>query len=178
MALISRVSRLFRADLHAVLDHIEEPQMLLRQSIRDMDDATANDAQRRAQMTKDLASLGMREAELQRGLESITEKLDACFEAGNDTLARTLVRRRLESERFAQMLERKRVALEQDRADLDRRIEDNRVRLDAMRQKAEILAADVVEADGETGYPGPDNTISADDVEVALLHEKQRRAAS
>ena len=34
MALIRRVSRLFAADMHAVLDQIEEPDVVLRQAIR------------------------------------------------------------------------------------------------------------------------------------------------
>ena len=38
MALINRVTQLFKADFHAVLDRIEEPEQLLRQSIRDMED--------------------------------------------------------------------------------------------------------------------------------------------
>ena len=33
MALITRVTRLFRSDLHAVLDNIEEPKILLKQAI-------------------------------------------------------------------------------------------------------------------------------------------------
>lgn len=36
MALINRATRLFRADLHAVLDRIEEPDILLRQAVREM----------------------------------------------------------------------------------------------------------------------------------------------
>ena len=38
MALMTRVARLFRADLHAVLDRIEEPEVLLRQALREMED--------------------------------------------------------------------------------------------------------------------------------------------
>jgi len=41
MALINRISRLFKADFHAVLDHIEEPEALLKQAIRDMEDDLA-----------------------------------------------------------------------------------------------------------------------------------------
>ena len=36
MALINRISRLFQADFHAVLDQIEEPEQILKQAIRDM----------------------------------------------------------------------------------------------------------------------------------------------
>ncbi|MGH8588771.1 MAG: PspA/IM30 family protein, partial [Gammaproteobacteria bacterium] len=46
MALITRVSRLFRSDLHAVLDRIEEPEVLLRQAIREMEAELSSDEQR------------------------------------------------------------------------------------------------------------------------------------
>ena len=39
MALITRISRLFQADFHAVLDRIEEPEQLLKQAIREMEDS-------------------------------------------------------------------------------------------------------------------------------------------
>ena len=41
MTLITRLSRLFRADFHAVLDRIEEPETLLRQAIREMEEEIA-----------------------------------------------------------------------------------------------------------------------------------------
>ena len=41
MALITRVSRLLRADVHAVLDRLEEPDVLLQQAIRDMEEVVA-----------------------------------------------------------------------------------------------------------------------------------------
>ena len=37
MALITRISRLFTADFHAVLDRIEEPDVLLKHAIREME---------------------------------------------------------------------------------------------------------------------------------------------
>ena len=43
MALITRVSRLFQADLHAVLDRIEEPEVLLKQAVREMEEELARD---------------------------------------------------------------------------------------------------------------------------------------
>ena len=46
MALITRVGRLFRADLHAVLDRVEEPEVLLRQAIREMEEELAEERQR------------------------------------------------------------------------------------------------------------------------------------
>ena len=34
MAIVTRLTRLFRADAHAVLDRLEEPEVLLRQAVR------------------------------------------------------------------------------------------------------------------------------------------------
>ena len=46
MAIINRVSRLFTADIHAVLDRMEEPVVLLRHCIREMEEELA-DSERR-----------------------------------------------------------------------------------------------------------------------------------
>ena len=51
MILIKRFSRLLRADMHAVLDQLEDPNVLLRQSLRDMSDALDLD-RRRLQATE------------------------------------------------------------------------------------------------------------------------------
>ena len=61
MALITRVARLFRADFHAVLDRVEEPDILLRQAIREMEDDLARDEkgyQRQQQEAEQLAKKG------------------------------------------------------------------------------------------------------------------------
>ena len=46
MALVTRLSRLFQADFHAVLDQIEEPDLQLRQAVREMQIALDHDLQR------------------------------------------------------------------------------------------------------------------------------------
>src|SRR5262247_3541760 len=46
MALINRMSRLFTADVHAVLDRIEEPDVLLKHAVREMEEELARGEQR------------------------------------------------------------------------------------------------------------------------------------
>ena len=57
MALVSRLTRLFQSDFHAVLDRIEEPDALLRQAVRDMEDALARDEQRVKNLHADRAQM-------------------------------------------------------------------------------------------------------------------------
>lgn len=46
MALINRISRLFSADFNAVLDRIEEPDVLLKQALREMEEDIYSDTQK------------------------------------------------------------------------------------------------------------------------------------
>ena len=69
MALVNRVTRLFKADFHAVLDRIEEPDVLLRQAIREMQDDLAGDEQQLRSLKVEARQLEQREADLQQSLK-------------------------------------------------------------------------------------------------------------
>ncbi len=182
MALITRISRLFRADVNAVLDRIEEPELLLKQAVREMQEALDLDVQRRRSITMELQRIGTLQAETDARLARTADELDLCFANGNETLARVLLRRRLESEAFARFLERKREELQAAASDLARRIDENQGRLDSMRQKAAVFVAreDSSGTDGawtESAF-ARQFVVSDDDVELALLRERQQRVTS
>jgi len=112
MALINRISRLFKADFHAVLDHIEEPEQLLKQAIRDMEDDLATTEQRVTLCAHDQEALSVRRSELEDKLSEIDEQLDLCFESEKDDLAKNLIRKKLEAERLLKRLHAKYAANE------------------------------------------------------------------
>lgn len=178
MALITRVSRLFRADLHAVLDRIEEPDILLRQAVRDMEEELDRDEQRSKRLVHEQTQIDARLQELNQSLERIAGELDVCFASGKDDLARALIRRRLEAQRFQHHLERKRQQLTTTLESLRRRLSEQRAQLEAMRQKAELLTEESGAAEAEEPWPGPDLSVRDEDVEVAFLQEQQRRKRS
>lgn len=178
MALINRLTRLFRADFHAVLDRIEEPAVLLRQAIREMEDALACDEQRNKLLQQEHGQIIAREGEIEHALDEIEEELDVCFESGKSDLARALIKRKLEAQRFGKVLVRKRKALEQTLTDLDSRLQENRTHLEGMRQKAELLSeAEAMPRSDEYAMP-PEMAIGKEEIEVAFLREQQRRCQS
>lgn len=177
MTLINRVSRLFRADLHAVLDGVEEPELLLREAVREMEEDLARDRRRLDLLAEEQRGLAERRAELTASLERMDGELDLCFEAGREDLARTLVRRRLETERLRDALERRRGELERELSRLRERTEANASRLEAMRQKAELLAREEPREGPAAPWSPRGQTVSDDEVEVVFLREQRRRAA-
>ena len=178
MALITRVSRLFQADFHAVLDRIEEPGMLLRQAVREMEEELARDEQRGKVLQHEQGQLTARETELEQSLHDIEEELDVCFESGNDDLARACIKRRLEAQRFGKNLSRKRGALKETLEELNSRLRENQARLESMRQKAELLAEESAHTRPADNWTLQDVSVRDEDVEVAFLREKQHRSRS
>ena len=184
MALINRVSRLFKADFHAVLDHIEEPEQLLKQAIRDMEDDLAATEQRITLCAHDQDALSVRRSELDDTLSEIDEQLDLCFESDKDDLAKNLIRRKLEASRLLKRLNARHVANEKYLAGQRTMLDENRSTLEGLRQKAELFAQRApVPANGgsefdDIAWMAREMTVSDDEVEVAYLREKSQRSAS
>jgi len=98
MALITRISRLFSADFHAVLDRIEEPELLLKQAIREMEEELASSEQRIRYLQQEQQQLSVKEDDIEQALSSLDEEMDICFASGREELARKLVKRKLEAQ--------------------------------------------------------------------------------
>src|SRR5688572_29874310 len=111
MALINRMSRLFTADVHAVLDRIEEPDALLKHAVREMEEELARNEQRARALEHEHESLGERQHKTTALLRELGEQLDVCFESRNDELARKVIKRRLETERLERQIVERRAAL-------------------------------------------------------------------
>ncbi len=105
MALINRISRLIRADVHAVLDNLEEPEQLLKQAIRDMEEELAATERRLKLREHDQRALGERIREMEDSAAEQQQQLDLCFESDKDDLAKTLIRNKLEAQRLLQRLQ-------------------------------------------------------------------------
>jgi phage shock protein A len=183
MAMINRVSRLFKADFHAVLDQIEEPELLLKQAIRDMEDELAATEQRIILCASDQESLLIRKTELEGSIAEINEQLDLCFDSGKDDLAKSLIRKKLETERVLKRFCSKHAADEKYLAAQRKVLDQNRTALEGLRQKAELIAQRTPSYSGATdindiAWTSREMSVGDDEVEVAYLREKSLRSAS
>jgi phage shock protein A len=174
MALINRMSRLFTADVHAVLDRIEEPDVLLRHAVREMEEELARCEQGVKQLQHERDRLADRHRKVQAALAEIDEQVSIAFAASNEELARKLVKRKLETVRLDGHVVERRGAVEKSLSERGTALQEQRERLDVMRQKAELLTeqprADAGDEWGKTSF-----AVGEDEVEVAFLRERQKR---
>ena len=184
MALINRISRLFKADFHAVLDQIEEPEALLKQAIRDMEDALSATEQRIKLCAHDQDGIAVRKNELESSTAEIDAQLDLCFESGKDDLAKSLIKKKLEAGRLLNRLNAKHVANEKYLDEQRTMCDENSSTLESLRQKAELFAQRTpVHADGgsefdDVAWMAREMTVGDDEVEITFLREKSVRSAS
>ena len=178
MALITRLSRLFQADFHAVLDRIEEPDIQLKQAIREMQIELQQNEQRLALLQHEAEQLSNLASDCTNKIAAFDEELDICFAAKKEDLARDLIKRKLETTRQFESTERQIATIHSSTKKLESGIEEYRDQLENMNQKLELLVTEI------DSHPSPGNFsavgagVRAEDIEIAFLREKQLRSAS
>ena len=173
MALVTRLTRLFQADFHAVLDRIEEPDLQLRQAVREMQLALDQDRQRLALLEHETAQLQETGAALEQAMRAYDEELDICLAAKKDDLARDLLRRKLGDEKRLASTRQQAQTIELQCGRLQKQVEEQAQQLVSMKQKLELLVSDNNGQGSNLHHAG--DSIRNEEVEIALLREKQRR---
>ncbi|MCF6226478.1 MAG: PspA/IM30 family protein [Xanthomonadales bacterium] len=177
MALINRISKLFQADLHAVLDNIEQPEQLLKQAIREMQQdlyATEDTIQH---LQDSQQKVEARLSQLQQLMDKYPAELDLCFQSDEEDLARSLIKRQLETAQLYDHLATQNESIQQQISGLQTRMGEKQMQLESMQQKAELLIteASVLRGDPLSSWDSPVTSINTDEIEIAFLNEKQRR---
>src|SRR4029434_7265515 len=116
MTLITRITRLVKADLHGILDGLEEQEEVIKQAIRDMEEDIAMQERRLEELRADLQRLEREAQETTTAMQEIESQIDICFAAENQPLHKNLIRKRLEMARRVKGIAR---AQEETRAQSD-----------------------------------------------------------
>ena len=178
MALITRISRLFRADFNAVLDRIEEPDVLFKQALREMEDDINNDECHLKITKNELTQTVKKIKESENNIVLINSELDICFDSNENELARSQIKRKIELQRYDKYLGHRKSSLEDEISELEIRINENKLRYSSMQQKLALFEKNEVVIGGDNFYPELNTTILEDEIEMAFLREKQARGTS
>ena len=93
MAIMSRIVRLFKADLHGVMDQIEDRPLLYRQYLREMEAALQVKSARWELLKDNLRQLTEAQEEARAEIARIEADLDLALNQNRDDAARFLIRK-------------------------------------------------------------------------------------
>jgi phage shock protein A len=176
MTLMMRITRLFRADMHGLLDLLEEPEAVLKQAIRDMESEIRQGQQILAERRQREERLRRASTQLESSIHAYEEQIDIAFEAQNDDLARTFIRKKLEAENRLQATARAIAEMAAETDAMQNRLRDQQAQLDAIIAKMPLVAGEPSDAEPPVGSTAPSG-VAEEDVEAAFLREKRKRAA-
>ena len=175
MALVTRLTRLFQADFHAVLDRIEEPDLQLRQAVREMQFALDHDQQCLKLLQHEATQLDKATESASKTLQGFDEELDICITAKKDDLARDLIRRKLATEKQLQAIQQQTDTVASQTQSLSKQIDEQSQQLTSMKQKLELLVSDENLFSTSSNGLSQTDAIRNEEIEIALLREKERR---
>jgi phage shock protein A len=181
MTLITRITRLFKADLHGILDSLEEPEEVIKQAIRDMEEDIATQEHRLEELRVVLQQLKREAQETAVAIQEIEAQIDICFAAENESLARILIRKRLEMARHAKGIARAQEETQAQSDELATRIATHKAQLASVVQKLRAYEETRPRhpwASSPCAAPLGGSGITDDEVEVAFLEEKRRRSGA
>ncbi|OUR73613.1 hypothetical protein A9Q78_02765 [Methylophaga sp. 41_12_T18] len=177
MTLITRLSRLFHADVNAVIDQLEEPELLLKQAIREMEETLNNDERQLKLLNLEQQQHQKKQQELAENLTQLEQQIALCFKSDKTDLAKKLIRRKLETEQFQSAIMVIADKTEDTIKHLHTQLQEQQSQLSSMKQKADIFSQTTTDTSASTTY-NDHAAVQDEDVEVAFLHEQQKWSAS
>jgi phage shock protein A len=132
---------LFQADINALLDVIEEPDAVLKQAIREMQETLDAKRGRLTRNEKNIESLKSNELQLVERIAQLSDDLDLCLKEGSEELARKTIGRKLSSEKYLKAVKRRISKMEHLREQQVREVEVQQDQLESVMEKAEFYVS-------------------------------------
>lgn len=178
MGILSRVIRLCKADLHGVMDQLEDKDLLLKQHLREMQAVMAGRQVRIDELEEALRN-GQRDRAMHaKQLQALEDDLDLAVARGKDDIARMLIRKLFPMRQRVACMTRRleemtgRLDEERDRLGVQRlTYDDTRQRVAAVRERARN--AGVMSDLGPIGMRSLQLAPSEEEIEWELMQWKE-----
>ena len=181
MGVFTRIARLCRADMHGVLDELEDRGLLLKEALREME---AELARKGARLEKLGGARDQARQDYERHVgecDRTEQDLAMAIEKDRDDLARFLIRKLKPMEQVRDALSHQVANLEQEIDGLREIMDEQRRGYEALKHEARtFLQREEREhwerKPSEIGCYGPSPEPSDEEVELELMRRKEARA--
>ena len=178
MALLSRIIRLFKADIHGVMDQLEDQGLLLKQHLRDMEESLIEKEMRLKKMRSALDQARQDHQKGEKETGDLEHDLQVTLKKDRDDISRMLIKKlkpliRLQSER-RNHIDR----LNHEINEFKAYIEQQRMQYGQLRQKTTEFFYRKEKQNWEPIWPAAQGglllyELSEEEVELELLQRKE-----
>jgi phage shock protein A len=175
MKLLKRVNTVITAQLHEVVEHFENPERILKQTIREMQTTLEQVTEATARSIAGEKLLERKLADARAAAARWQTQARQAVESGNDPAARSALVRRLESERSTSALAAQRDLCREGNERLRRQLDQLRGRLAAAKGEMSALVARQRSAEAQRQFAQAHAAPLADLDTFAAFDELSRR---
>lgn len=178
MAIMTRILRLWKADIHGVMDQLEDKELLLKQYLREMESSLDEKENRLKSITASLKRIENTHNQCEQEIEKLEEDLKLALRKENDEIARLLIRKQRSQQIYLQEMQRQQHNLEQDRTSLIDSLKEQRLQYETMRAKTEAYCRDAEMRKQNDSFSSAhdsfgDRGIDDNEIELELMRRKE-----
>lgn len=140
MGMMTRMLRLWKADLHGVMDQLEDKGLLLKQYLREMETGLQQKEGRCEQLTRDCLQIRRDMDQRLKEIEKIEKDLDLAVNKAKDDIARMLIRRSLSLQGACSHLQQQLDGLTEEYQHLEKTLAEQRLQYDRLKLKADAFS--------------------------------------
>lgn len=167
MSLTKRLQQLFRADIHHVLENLEDPQSVLKLSMYEMQECIQELQQNVHEYEDNLKNTEKLQKDLKQKLMQQEENLKLSLQQHDESLIKRQIKRKLELQKMIQhksdQLQELKLTIKESENELSLKIE----KLDFLKQKESLLQ--VQKTSATVNEESSDWHVSQDDIELEYL---------
>lgn len=178
MGMMTRMVRLWKADLHGVMDQLEDKGLLLRQYLREMETSLQRKEARCEHLTRGCRRIRRDMEHRQEEMEKLEQDLVLAIDKEKDDIARMLIRKRRSLQGACHHLQQQLDILVEEHQQLDRLLDQQRLQYDQLQLKAEVFfrrEQDRQYEEGPAGFTsaGDFQSPTEDEIELELIQRKE-----
>lgn len=168
MSLVDRLTTLFKADAHGVVDSLEDRRLVLRQCLRDAEGELAAKRTRLAGLRDEARGLADERERLTAKAESLDADVELALARGQDELARFSARRLLEIRREHERVETRLERISGESGELEERVRAHEGELSSLKNRVR----EALDRESRAQAAGPAGGVADEEVELELLRRR------
>lgn len=177
MSIMTRMLRLCKADVHGVMDQLEDKGLLLKQYVREMENSLGHKERQLDALLIRLDRLGAQVARQTGEMEKLEQDLDLAIAKQKDDIARMLIRRRRLVETGIRHLQEQIEVMSQEKNRLSETLTHQRLQCETVKVKADAychrsLSQRFDETAAGLTATGDATDPSDEEVELELMRRK------
>ena len=178
MGVLSRMLRLCKADLHGVMDQLEDKSLLLKQYLREMETSLKQKETRLEQLDQTCGQIRRDLEQRDRESQNLEKDLDLAVRKQKDEIARMLIRKRRTIQGGCAQLQRQLELMTEEKGRIAETLEQQRLEYDRLKVKTAAFCRQAEQQAFETPTAAVDAAFawqapSEEEIELELLQRKE-----